>query len=445
MGPITPGIIIALLATLLIAYASHHKVKGAFMLGLVFGTFAYWIYDSDSAPRQLVRWPKFTLNHHVNVDHESLSLLANLLFLYILTLSGLARSMSDLAGLTQQQPLQQSHSNNSNNISSPNQSASSQQPSASLSLAIDPHSPQLAQPTSNSGGNAVIPRGHGLYLLCGFATILSGFCSGPPILISPETAGGIAAGARTGLSAVVCGMLFLATVFFCPLYSAVPPAGTSPLLILVGLTLFRNTSRIQWPHAPEAIPAFLVLLLIPFTYSILAGVGIGLAMYVAIALVTGDLWQTLVAQWQRWRRHPPFHCCSVCQNASSHSSGGNNSGSYGYHSGLSSSNSLLQNVYTYAMIVRTCVLVLLHDCYDIMLEDLDNDDPSHTHTQPHLHHQPTIPMRSHHKYTHAGGGNAGKHEDAEEVYEEQRHGSLFLSKLSDDALDEEERAMLERT
>jgi hypothetical protein len=73
------------------------------------------------------------------------------------------------------------------------------------------------------------------------------------------------------------------------LLERVPPAGTSPLLILVGLTLFVNSGRVNWASPDEAVPAFFVLLLIPFTYSILAGVGVGYALYIAIGLATGQL------------------------------------------------------------------------------------------------------------------------------------------------------------
>ncbi|KAJ1443830.1 hypothetical protein B484DRAFT_389263 [Ochromonadaceae sp. CCMP2298] len=134
-----------------------------------------------------------------------------------------------------------------------------------------------------------IPRGNWLFIMCGVSTILSGYFSGPPILISPESAPGIKAGARTGLSTLVCGLLYAVSVFLGPLFVKVPPSATSPLLILVGLTLFVNTGRIRWTSPDEAVPAFFVLLLIPFTYSILAGVGVGYVLYVLIGCGTGRL------------------------------------------------------------------------------------------------------------------------------------------------------------
>ena len=82
---------------------------------------------------------------------------------------------------------------------------------------------------------------HFHYLIyTGLTTVLSGYFSGPPILISPESAAGIKAGAKTGVSTLVCGCLFGIATFFYPVFAAVPAAGTAPLLIMVGVMLFAN-------------------------------------------------------------------------------------------------------------------------------------------------------------------------------------------------------------
>lgn len=111
--------------------------------------------------------------------------------------------------------------------------------------------------------------------------------TGPPILVSPESAAGIKAGARTGLSTVVCGILFGISVFFWPLFKAVPAAGTAPLLIIVGVVLFNNVKRVDWTEMKNAVPAYCVLFFIPFTYSILRGVAFGYVVYIFITLFTG--------------------------------------------------------------------------------------------------------------------------------------------------------------
>lgn len=119
-------------------------------------------------------------------------------------------------------------------------------------------------------------------------TCLSGYFSGPPILISPESAAGIKAGAKTGLSTLVCGILFGIATFFYPVFAAVPAAGTAPLLIMVGVLLFANTKRIDWTNYKEAVPSYCVLFFIPFTYSILRGVAFGYIIYIFLGFYTGD-------------------------------------------------------------------------------------------------------------------------------------------------------------
>ena len=85
-----------------------------------------------------------------------------------------------------------------------------------------------------------ICRGRWLYIICGIMTIISGCCGGPPILISPESAAGIKAGARTGLSTVVAGVLFCLATFFAPLFQGIPTAGEV-------FSLFRNNIFIMQP------------------------------------------------------------------------------------------------------------------------------------------------------------------------------------------------------
>lgn len=122
------------------------------------------------------------------------------------------------------------------------------------------------------------------------ASIVSGCLSGPPILISPESAAGIKAGAKTGLSTLICGLLFGVSAFFSPLFAEVPSAGTAPLLIMVGVLLFQNAKRIDWNYIGKAVPSFCCLFFIPFTYSILRGVGFGYVTYIVIGMFTGDFW-----------------------------------------------------------------------------------------------------------------------------------------------------------
>ena len=88
-------------------------------------------------------------------------------------------------------------------------------------------------PFSLSLSGGAIPRGRFLFLVCGFSTIVSGLNSGPPIIISPECGVAIKEGAKTGLSTLVCGMLFFVCTFASPLFGEIPAAGTMPMLFMV--------------------------------------------------------------------------------------------------------------------------------------------------------------------------------------------------------------------
>ena len=102
-----------------------------------------------------------------------------------------------------------------------------------------------------------------------------------------ESGTGIAAGGKTGLTSVIVGVLFLACIFLAPLAGLIPTAATAPALIMVGVLMIGSIQKINFNLLSEAIPAFLVIVLMPFTYSIANGIGAGIIAYTLIRLVTG--------------------------------------------------------------------------------------------------------------------------------------------------------------
>ena len=109
-----------------------------------------------------------------------------------------------------------------------------------------------------------------------------------------ESATGIEDGGRTGLTAVMVGLLFLVSIFFWPVLKLIPEAATAPALVVVGSLMGKQVSRIPWDDLSEALPAFLCFLLMPLTFSIANGIAIGLLSYTALKVTTG-----------RWRQlHP---------------------------------------------------------------------------------------------------------------------------------------------
>jgi AGZA family xanthine/uracil permease-like MFS transporter len=104
-----------------------------------------------------------------------------------------------------------------------------------------------------------------------------------------ESAAGVAEGARTGLHNVVVAALFGLAVFAAPLATLVPPAATAPALIVVGFLMCEQMSRIDFAALATGLPAFLILLLVPFTYSISHGIGAGFIAYVGLRLLGGRI------------------------------------------------------------------------------------------------------------------------------------------------------------
>ena len=102
-----------------------------------------------------------------------------------------------------------------------------------------------------------------------------------------ESAAGLSEGARTGLHNVVVAMLFAACMFAAPLIAIVPAAATAPALIVVGFLMCQQIGRMDFSALETAIPAFLILLMTPLTFSISHGIGYGFLAYVAIMLLRG--------------------------------------------------------------------------------------------------------------------------------------------------------------
>lgn len=102
-----------------------------------------------------------------------------------------------------------------------------------------------------------------------------------------ESAAGVGEGARTGLASVVTGLLFLVATFLAPLVAVVPYEAATPALVVVGFLMMQQVKNIDWDDLEIAIPAFLTIVLMPFTYSITAGIGAGFVMYVVLKVVRG--------------------------------------------------------------------------------------------------------------------------------------------------------------
>lgn len=132
------------------------------------------------------------------------------------------------------------------------------------------------------------------------ATVSGAVCGTSTVTTFVECASGVAAGGRTGLTSLVTSLCFIACLFLSPLASIIPAAATAPALIFVGVLMLKNFSKVDMEDMRSAVPAFLTLVMMPLTYSIANGIGIGAISYVVITLFTGkytkkDIAVTIIA------------------------------------------------------------------------------------------------------------------------------------------------------
>ena len=112
-----------------------------------------------------------------------------------------------------------------------------------------------------------------------------------------ESAAGIRAGGRSGLTAVVVALLFLACLFFEPLFASIPAFATAPALIFVAAAFLTGLKEVNWPDMAEAIPVLLMMLIMPLSFSIAAGIAFGFFAWIGIRLVTGRAGEVSAGIW----------------------------------------------------------------------------------------------------------------------------------------------------
>ena len=132
------------------------------------------------------------------------------------------------------------------------------------------------------------------------ATVAGAVCGTSTVTTFVESASGVAAGGRTGLTSLVTSVCFAACLFLSPIASIIPGAATAPALIFVGVLMMKNFSKVDMEDMRSAVPAFLTFVMMPLTYSIANGIGIGAIAYVLISLFTGkftkkDIAVTIIA------------------------------------------------------------------------------------------------------------------------------------------------------
>lgn len=135
--------------------------------------------------------------------------------------------------------------------------------------------------------NGKIPRLKQAFMVDAMATTAGAVMGTSTVTTFVESAAGVEQGGRSGLTAFVCGLCFLVSLFFAPLFLSIPSAATAPVLVLVGVMMMSSVIEINFRDFSEAIPAFICFVMMPLCYSISDGIVLGMLSYVIINLCAG--------------------------------------------------------------------------------------------------------------------------------------------------------------
>ena len=245
------------------------KVKGAILIGIIVATVAAiaiesafkigpnfdgatgkvnpkgWGLNVPAVPSDVVSTPDFSLFGNFNLlgSFDRISLIAGILFIFTLLLSDFFDTVGTVTAIGHEADL------------------------------ID------------KDGN--VPNNDRILLVDSIAAVAGGAGSISSNTSYIESAAGVGEGARTGLASVVTGVLFLLTTFLAPLVAVIPYEAATPALVIVGFLMMTQIKNIDWQDYGIAIPAFLTIILMPFTYNISVGIGAGFVSHVVIRLVQG--------------------------------------------------------------------------------------------------------------------------------------------------------------
>jgi AGZA family xanthine/uracil permease-like MFS transporter len=239
---------------LLMIILMARKVKGALLIGIIASTVLAviinaifhpggWGLVTPALPESIFGAPNFGLLGHVSIGgaFSEVGIVTAIVFIFTLFLSDFFDAMGTIVGVSNEAGL-----------------------------------------LDKKGRLPVINKA---LFIDGFAAIAGGLGSSSSNTAFVESASGVGEGARTGLASVVTALLFVAALFLTPLATIVPVQAATPALIVVGFLMATQVKNIPWSNYEVAIPAFLAIILMPFTYSITNGIGAAVIAYVVLRIV----------------------------------------------------------------------------------------------------------------------------------------------------------------
>jgi len=237
---------LAIFGVMLVGTLVYHDTKGGILIGIVVVALLQWTITS-SFPTQIIELPILRNNHFLQLevmfDPSRAAVLWTavgcFLLICVFDMSGVMFGLATLGGL-------------------------------------------IEEDTGHIPGNFWV------FFASAAGTCVAAIFGSTPIICCIESASGIKEGGRTGLTACVIGCYFLLSLFLSPLFAAVPNAATAPVLILVGVMMMGESSKVEWHDMSQALPAFLTAILMPLTYSITTGMIFGIGAAAIFYVTTGQ-------------------------------------------------------------------------------------------------------------------------------------------------------------
>jgi len=135
--------------------------------------------------------------------------------------------------------------------------------------------------------DGTLPRIKGALMADSLGTVAGALMGTSTVTTFVESASGVSEGGRTGLTAVTTAVLFFLSLFLAPFFMAIPAFATAPALVMVGFLMVSSISEIDFGNLPEAIPAYMCIIAMPFAYSISEGISFGIISYAIVNTLTG--------------------------------------------------------------------------------------------------------------------------------------------------------------
>jgi AGZA family xanthine/uracil permease-like MFS transporter len=251
MGKFTPEMLIFVTGLIFTLILENKKIKGSLLSGIIFTTLAAYIYGKIpgntallNIPQKLFENPDFS-SAFFKMDIAGVFKGGMLGVVFTLLFTDMFDSISTFLGVSQVADLKDEKGEPKN---------------LNKALLVDAISTTISGLTGTSSGTTYI-----------------------------ESAAGVEQGGRSGLTAIIAGLLFLPFLYFSPLIGAIPAFATAPALVLVGFFMLRAVSQVNWNKYEEGIPAFLALILIPLTYSITQGISWSLIVYILLKIFNRNI------------------------------------------------------------------------------------------------------------------------------------------------------------